>query len=232
MSNKQFNNQGVAVIQVKGDDWVAMYDLGNCQDIFGRCEGEQVSFEKIERIFDEVWQRGQAITSNELFKMMYAEDKLYLVEEIYVGPNTEQNVDANTIRITTEPARNNLDGEVRTSGWCGTTNDWATYAHGEFTSLDDARAAAQALRPDGLREFGYEHNDGTVVAYRPGRYDILNATSTVDYLWDSMTDRVNKDMTESEAEILAAEFEADAEADNVTLTDAYQAIIDYRDGLV
>jgi hypothetical protein len=36
-----------------------------------------------------------------------------------------------------------MSREIRTSGWLGTTNDWAKYAHGEFNTIEEAREARE-----------------------------------------------------------------------------------------
>lgn len=67
----------------------------------------------------------------------------YIIETIYVGPNQNQDeyVDADRIEISTSPATANMSHEKRTEGWCGTTNDWSVYAHGEYATIEEARAA-------------------------------------------------------------------------------------------
>ena len=68
---KKFYN-GMAVIEVRMEGELDRYDLGNCQDIFGRCLEPSVGFARIEQVFDEVWQKGDAIEFDELNKRMYA----------------------------------------------------------------------------------------------------------------------------------------------------------------
>lgn len=67
----------------------------------------------------------------------------YLIENKYVGPNQRQDqyIDLDTIEISTSPAITNSSHEERIEGWCGTTNDWAVYAHGEYGTIEEARAA-------------------------------------------------------------------------------------------
>ena len=65
----------------------------------------------------------------------------YVIETNYAGPNHDQHADADIIEISTAPAITNSSHEVRIEGWCGTTNDWAVYAHGEYASAEEARAA-------------------------------------------------------------------------------------------
>jgi hypothetical protein len=70
-------------------------------------------------------------------------EKYYIVSENYVGPNVDQNLNSHCVRITTTPPRTNMSREIRTSGWLGTTNDWAKYAHGEFNTIEEAREARE-----------------------------------------------------------------------------------------
>jgi hypothetical protein len=67
----------------------------------------------------------------------------YITSSEYIGPNHPK-VDT-CITIMTVPGRTNVSREVRLAGWLGTTNDHSCYAHGEFETIDAARAhVAQA----------------------------------------------------------------------------------------
>ena len=74
----------------------------------------------------------------------------YLIEIEYVGPNERDSYgnwigDSRVMSICTNPGRTNMSHEERTDGWLGTTNDNAVYAHGEFETLESARAAAHEM---------------------------------------------------------------------------------------
>ena len=43
----------------------------------------------------------------------------YIIEHKYVGPNPDQNIDADWIEIDTVPATTNSSHEDRIEGWCG-----------------------------------------------------------------------------------------------------------------
>lgn len=95
----------------------------------------------------------------------------YVIETQYVGPNQTQDhyVDVDRIEISTTPAITNCSHEVRTNGWCGTTNDWAVYAHGEYDTIEDARAAITD-RFGEVQDFGdssESDNENVVETYRP-----------------------------------------------------------------
>jgi hypothetical protein len=87
----------------------------------------------------------------------------YVIAIEYVGPNPQDHVNDDTIGIYTEPARANLTGEARTSGWCGTTNDRATYAHGEYHTLEGARTAIMARGPHREADRGAHDAEETCV---------------------------------------------------------------------
>lgn len=66
--------------------------------------------------------------------------KFYVVETNFV--DTEN---GDRVEIRTTPARTNFSHEVRIKGFCGATNNKAVYAHGEYNTLEEARAAIASL---------------------------------------------------------------------------------------
>ena len=66
--------------------------------------------------------------------------KYYVIETNFV--NAEK---GDKVEIRTAPARTNFSHEVRIIGFCGATNNKAVYAHGEFATLEAARAAIASL---------------------------------------------------------------------------------------
>jgi len=95
----------------------------------------------------------------------------YVIQTKYVGPNEAQD---QYIEISTSPAITNSSREARTEGWCGTTNDWAVYAHGEYATIREARAAitdrfgeVRDADADASGE-GFESDESVVEAYKPG----------------------------------------------------------------
>ena len=68
------------------------------------------------------------------------EQKFYLVETNFV--DTEN---GDKVEIRTAPARTNFSHEERIKGFCGATNNRAVYAHGEFATLEEARAVVRSL---------------------------------------------------------------------------------------
>lgn len=148
----------------------------------------------------------------------------YIIETKYVGPNKtqQQYVDANKIEICTAPAITNSSHEERTEGWCGTTNDWAVYAHGEFATIVEARAAITEkfgeVRDSDASGDRYETEDENVVEiYKPGKYEPMSRQATADWTDETIQSEI-KDYTSDEciAE-LVAKCEAEANSYGYTL---------------
>lgn len=68
------------------------------------------------------------------------ERKFYVIETNYVDRENGDKVE-----IRTSPARTNFSHEERINGFCGATNNKAVYAHGEYSTLEAARAAVLSL---------------------------------------------------------------------------------------
>lgn len=151
----------------------------------------------------------------------------YLIRREYVGPNAadDRYIDATTIEIRTEPARFNGSGAVCVYGWGGTTNDWATYADGEYATLDEAKAAVATKfglvrnrTPDGDT---LESDDEDVVEVcKPGLYAPATRDHTLEWCINS---QVAGNMTDAELDAMAAEI-TDALA-----TEGYTPHADLRD---
>jgi hypothetical protein len=68
---------------------------------------------------------------------------------------------------------------------CGTTNDWAVYAHGEYATIEEARAAITEkfgeVRDSDANGDSFESDDEDVVeAYKPGKYAPMSSQATAD----------------------------------------------------
>lgn len=65
--------EGNPIIAILGlEDTVDVLDQGNLQDIFGRCLGEQTTFERIDGVFTELWNNRRVLTFDAVSKMMGA----------------------------------------------------------------------------------------------------------------------------------------------------------------
>lgn len=71
---------------------------------------------------------------------MATAQKYYVIETNYVDAESGDKVE-----IRTSPARTNFSHVVRLTGFCGATNNRAVYAHGEYSTLEAARAAIASL---------------------------------------------------------------------------------------
>ena len=163
----------------------------------------------------------------------------YITATEYVGPNQDQAkyVDADTIEISTEPARNNMNRAVRVYGWCGTTNDIKTYAHGEYYTLDDAKTAITDIFGDvrdcDSNNYPFETDDDSVVAvYKPGKYTPMSEEATAHWIDCSMQGDVTATTSDERIVELAAGYEADANLEGYTLYGAEEMMEQYRQELI
>ena len=151
----------------------------------------------------------------------------YLIETQYAGPNTgdDRYADADRIEISTRPALTNMSHEPRVNGWCGTTNDWAVHAHGEYESLEAARAAITAIwgevRLVGRENDDFLSDDGSVVeSYKPGKYKPLGRLATADRALESIKADIAIDTTDERIDELVTEYETEANAAGYSLHDS------------
>ena len=156
--------------------------------------------------------------------------KYYIVEYQYIGLGDEESL----IRIQTTPARD-LDGDVCIDGRCGAWNDWVVYGHGEYMTLDDARAAIPEKFGD-VREVYDDYDDyyyNAIDTYKFGRYEPLDKYESCDYFRDYIQSDVNRDTTNERIDELITEYEIIANEDGYTLdADGLAKLIrDYRDEL-
>lgn len=143
----------------------------------------------------------------------------YVIETQYVGPNQldAKHIDSHVFEVATISARTNSSHEVRTEGWCGTTNDWAVYAHGEFARQESAedwiktRLSGDGWREDDLDDLGItdpqsmeDEENGVVARFRPGRYIPMTADATGDWIADGLDD-IEADTTDERIDEIIAE---------------------------
>lgn len=148
----------------------------------------------------------------------------YIVETNYVGPNQTQDeyVDVDTIDIRATPAVTNGSHEERTEGWLGTTNDWAVYAHGEYTTLEEARAAiaekfgeTRSCDTDG---YSFESdNEDVIETCKPGKYTPMSSQATADWAYHGIQSDIEAETTDARIAELVAEYESDANSNGYTL---------------
>jgi len=147
----------------------------------------------------------------------------YVIETNYVGPNQAQNqyADIDRIEISTSPAITNSSHEERTEGWCGTTNDFAVYAHGEYATIEEARAAITdrfgEVRDSDANGKAFESDDEHVVeTYKPGKYTPMSSQATADWAYEAIQS-VAADTTDERIAELVGELEVAANGEGYTL---------------
>ena len=147
----------------------------------------------------------------------------YVIETNYAGPNPldSRYIDANTIVISTSPATTNSSKVVRLEGWCGTTNDWAVYAHGEYSSVEQARDAITAIFNNvrsGDANGAFASDDEAIIAvYKPGRFAPMTKEHTGDWAHDGIEADIDASTTDARITELVAEYEAEANSEGFTL---------------
>lgn len=132
----------------------------------------------------------------------------YVIENEYVGPNQDQHIDGDRCEIRPAPARGNMQPyPIIVEGWCGTTNDWSTRAHGAYNTSDDARAKVAALgylREDEYE--GYDINENgemfTFPVFRYGQYAPMGAEGSEEWAYDGVIEAVRDGMAWDEIESL------------------------------
>ena len=179
--------------------------------------------------------------------------KFYLILSEYVGPNRRDShgnfiAKGGVLYITTQPGRTNSSREERTDGWLGTTNDNAQYAHGEFDSLVEARAAAVELGYTEIEDS--DESDGDCLDYADDNDQSIIVESRLTPAaareqWDaddwfhlncshSETREaygITADTTDAELEAAVAAAEAEAADNNAELHDTEKVFDELRDEL-
>lgn len=150
----------------------------------------------------------------------------YVLSSEYVGPNLSDRCNSHTVQITTEPGRTNMSNEVRVDGWLGTSNDWAAYAHGEYDSIEAARAAIVEMLGENRRKIDNNEFAETVVeTYAASKYVEWDADNSVTWCYDSR-DEITADTTDERIAEIVAEYEQYANAEGNTLdTDAVEKML-------
>ena len=148
----------------------------------------------------------------------------YVIETNCIGPNRTQDryVDVDTIEIRTSPAITNSSHEECTEGWCGTTNDWAVYAHGEYTTVEEARAAITEkfgeVRDSDVNGDSFEScNEDVVEIYKQGKYVPMSSQATSEWTYEAIQSDIEAETTDARIDALVDEYEAKANSNGRTL---------------
>ena len=152
----------------------------------------------------------------------------YITSREYVGPNVAERPNSKRYYITTVAPRTNMSHEIRVSGWLGTTNDIAEYAHGEFETPEAATAALDEITGDDYREpdgdiepIGFD-DDGdpieVLVCRIAGRLEQWGAQSSKDWCYEAMQSGVTASTTDEQIEEMVEALDADLGSEmNATL---------------
>jgi hypothetical protein len=155
--------------------------------------------------------------------------RYYVVGLEYVGPGQDEDryVDADRVQVWANAPRTNGSHEARTEGWCGTTNDWATYAHGEYLSLCQAISAISKKfgpvrdvtqdDPDTRRDLSECIQGKIYASYKKGAYEPLSKNGTIDWTYESIREDVTADTSDVKIETLIEDYEFTANEEGYTL---------------
>ena len=158
----------------------------------------------------------------------------YIIETNYVGPNQteDQYVDVDTIEISTSPAITNSSHEQRTEGWCGTTNDQAVYAHGEYATIEEARAAITdkfgEVRDSDDNGDSFESDEDVVETYKPGKYAPMSSQATADWAYEGIRYDIEATTTDERIAELVSEYESEANSNGYTLDSDLEGFMQER----
>lgn len=159
----------------------------------------------------------------------------YIIETNYVGPNQnqEQYLDVDTIEISTSPAITNSSHEERTEGCCGTYNDWSVYAHGEYNTIEAARAAITEkfgeVRAVSEYDDSFESADEDVIeTYKPGKFAPMSIQATAEWAYESIKYDIKSDTTDERIAELVSELEAEANINGYTLDSDLEDLMQER----
>lgn len=159
--------------------------------------------------------------------------KYYVVATEYVGPNASQHVDDNTIEIYNTPAVGNMHHQPIITGWCGTTDDWAVFAHGEYDSEAAARAYIEQEWPK-CREQEKDPlvEDDAVASFKPGEYEQWSQEQVADWIYEAIEESISASTTDAEIDAMVQKWERIANQERATLGDyAEDLAINHRDDL-
>ena len=142
----------------------------------------------------------------------------YVTEHCYEGPNPDENLDADYFAVSTIPALTNMSHEVRTEGWCGTTGDWAVYAHGEFKSEEEAVESIKAMF-DGVREVEDDDRlvDDCVAMFKPGQYEPISPETLMEWMDAYTVAKLEAAKTQAELEAFLTALEGELNSFDCTL---------------
>lgn len=148
----------------------------------------------------------------------------YLIENAYVGINADQYFDADTLEISTAPADTSA-----------VYNGWSARDHGEYATLDAARAAIAEKFGDVRKVLDCEILDpdaDVIETYKVGKYAPMSSRETAEWLDSGAELEITAETTDARIAELVDEYEDVANEQGLTLdSDAADILKERRDEL-
>lgn len=160
--------------------------------------------------------------------------KYYVVSSENVGPNSTDaygNVYEECYTVTTTAPTTNMSREVKTEGWLGTSNDNCLYAHGEFSSEQEARDYIENKLGE-YREVDsadLEHDE--IAGYLPGNLVPMSGEESVNWCYEGLSNEISADTTDEEIEKMVAEWANDEDQYKIDQSAVVAEGIEMRDEL-
>ena len=150
----------------------------------------------------------------------------YVIEKNYVGPNALQSqyIDANTIVISTAPARD-YGGNEWIHGCCGEVNGWVTFAHGEYKTIEAARKAIRELlfgkwRDTDTNGLPFEADDRDVCeVYKPGRYTMWDRECSQEWCYEAINSDIKAQTSDEQMAKMLENFQYAANLEGFKLNE-------------
>lgn len=149
----------------------------------------------------------------------------YVYTRTYAGPNPQENLNVDTVHISTVPVLTNSSKEVITVGWAGTTNDWNVTAYGEYASLAEAKAYVE--REFETREIPceqeYQGIEGDAEVRLLGKYELMSDDELGDWIGPALHE-IKANTTDEEIERLVKAWLDECQDEHSTTFCATRAV--------
>lgn len=171
----------------------------------------------------------------------------YVTSATYIGPNPDQNSDADTYEISTTPSSTNSSHEVCINGWLGSDGDFSHSAHGEFETEEEAREwiednVGECREGDREYEMDYsigDYGENWTITFRVGAAEMLCPSDSIDWCADDFN-KIDAQTTDAEIDQMVEECEGaaqDAQEQGVDpwcldLTAIRSAMLKHRDEMI
>jgi hypothetical protein len=156
----------------------------------------------------------------------------YLIETRYAGPNPDRHLNCHVFDICVSPAIGNSSGEEVIEGWCGTTNGWSVYAHGQFEYREHAIKAVRRIQGEEWAihdQHGFDIHpmaDHSVLTFRASKYAKMNRDESAEWMYEGLREDLEDKstseiltLTGEEIRALANGYQKEANAQGYELQD-------------